>query len=70
VQYAFSCPGQTADISATSPEAVALDVSGYDLATPEPGTLGLCGAALFALWKMRVCARKSTAPAMPGSKPA
>jgi hypothetical protein len=70
VQYAFSCPGQTADISAASPEAIALDVSGYDLVAPEPGTLGLCGTALFALWIMRTCARKSTAPVMPGSKPA
>ncbi|MEO5719049.1 MAG: fibronectin type III domain-containing protein [Chthoniobacterales bacterium] len=31
VQNAFGCKGQFADISATSPEAVALDVVGYDL---------------------------------------
>jgi len=31
VQLAFSCPGQVADISATSPEGIALDVIGYDL---------------------------------------
>ena len=40
VQYAFSCSGQTADISATSPEGIGLDVIGYDLATvPEPTSL-------------------------------
>jgi len=32
VQNAFNCPGQSADISATSPEAINLDVIGYDLA--------------------------------------
>jgi hypothetical protein len=44
VQLAFSCPGQTSDVSATSPEGIALDVIGYDLqadflpptATPTP----------------------------------
>jgi hypothetical protein len=59
VQYAFSCPGQTADISATSPEAIALDVIGYDLSAPEPGSLSLCGTALFALWIFRARVRKS-----------
>jgi hypothetical protein len=28
VQFAFSCPGQTSDVSATSPEGIALDVIG------------------------------------------
>jgi hypothetical protein len=31
VQLAFSCPGQISDVSATSPEGIALDVIGYDL---------------------------------------
>jgi hypothetical protein len=33
-QNAFSCPGQFADISATSPEGINLDVIGYDLGSP------------------------------------
>ena len=33
VQNAFGCPGQSSDISATSPEGVNLDVIGYDLAS-------------------------------------
>jgi hypothetical protein len=33
-QNAFSCPDQVADVTATSPEGIALDVIGYDLATP------------------------------------
>ena len=45
VQNAFNCDGQSADVTATSPEAVNLDVIGYDLipAFPPPpasGTLG------------------------------
>ena len=32
VQNAFNCPGQSTDISATSPEGISLDVIGYDLA--------------------------------------
>ena len=31
VQNAFSCPGQSSDVTATSPEGVNLDVIGYDL---------------------------------------
>jgi hypothetical protein len=31
VQLAFACAGQTSDVSATSPEGVALDAIGYDL---------------------------------------
>ncbi len=38
VQYAFSCTGIVADISATSPEGIALDVIGYDLAAPPSGS--------------------------------
>src|SRR5256714_1534702 len=33
VQNAFNCPGQSPEISATSPEGIALDVIGYDLVT-------------------------------------
>lgn len=44
VQNAFGCMGQAADISATSPEGVALDVVGYDLIAalipPTPTVLG------------------------------
>jgi hypothetical protein len=40
VQYAFGCPGLSADISATSPEAVSLDVIGYDLLPASGGLLG------------------------------
>ncbi|HEY3664022.1 MAG TPA: NF038122 family metalloprotease [Chthoniobacterales bacterium] len=42
VQNAFSCKGQFADITATSPEAIGLDVVGYDLipALLPPGGLG------------------------------
>jgi hypothetical protein len=39
VQNAFICPGQSSDISATSPEGINLDVIGYDLvdaSTPTP----------------------------------
>jgi hypothetical protein len=34
VQDAFECPGQQADLTATSPEGINLDVIGYDLGTP------------------------------------
>jgi hypothetical protein len=37
VQNAFNCPGQSTDISATSPEGISLDVIGYDLAQPQTG---------------------------------
>jgi hypothetical protein len=33
VQNAFTCPGQSSDIAATSPEGINLDVIGYDLAS-------------------------------------
>ncbi|MGI8481653.1 MAG: NF038122 family metalloprotease [Chthoniobacterales bacterium] len=33
VQNAFGCPGQMADVTATSPEGINLDVIGYDLVT-------------------------------------
>ena len=36
VQNAFSCAGQSSDISATSPEGINLDVIGYDLANNAP----------------------------------
>jgi len=39
VQNAFGCPGQSSDISATSPEGINLDVVGYDLVT-SPTVLG------------------------------
>jgi hypothetical protein len=36
VQNAFSCTGQSSDVSASSPEGISLDVIGYNLATPAP----------------------------------
>jgi hypothetical protein len=39
VQNAFNCPGQSTDISATSPEGTSLDVIGYDL-IPTNSVLG------------------------------
>ena len=45
VQLAFSFKGTQSDVSATSPEGVALDVVGYDLA-PEPTALTLLAAGM------------------------
>lgn len=58
VQDAFSCPGQSSDISATSPEGIALDVIGYDLnsgsvAAPEPSSMLLLGTSLLSLGGLR-----------------
>jgi hypothetical protein len=39
VQNAFNCPGQAADVSASSPEGISLDVIGYDL-IPDNSVLG------------------------------
>ena len=49
VQDAFSCSGQFADISATSPEGINLDVIGYDLATaaPEPTSMILLASGIL-----------------------
>jgi hypothetical protein len=51
VQYAFVCTGSIADISATSPEGINLDVIGYDLTTttPEPASAALLATGLLAL---------------------
>ena len=51
VQYAFTCEGTIADVSATSPEGINLDVIGYDLttATPEPASAALFATGLFVL---------------------
>jgi hypothetical protein len=37
VQNSFPCAGQSADISATSPEGINLDVIGYDITQPQSG---------------------------------
>src|SRR5213075_1119890 len=42
VQNAFNCAGQSPEISATSPEGIALDVVGYDL-IPDNGSSGVLG---------------------------
>jgi hypothetical protein len=39
VQNAFNCPGQSTDVSASSPEGISLDVMGYDL-IPDNSVLG------------------------------
>ena len=61
VQDAFSCPGQFADVSATSPEGINLDVIGYDLATaaPEPTSMILMasGILLVAAFRRRAGGR-------------
>ena len=53
VQNAFTCKGQVADINATSPEGVNLDVIGYDLtaAIPPPGPTILGNISTRALVK-------------------
>ncbi len=43
VQNAFDCPGQSSDVSATSPEGVNLDVIGYDLVSTPPPASTLLG---------------------------
>ncbi len=43
VQNAFGCPGQSSDVSATSPEGVNLDVIGYDLVSTPPPASTLLG---------------------------
>jgi PEP-CTERM motif-containing protein len=71
VQYAFTCAGGTADISATSTEGIALDVIGYNLvatATPEPGTLALFGTALVCVAVIRRRRGRSFAIPLPRSE--
>jgi len=43
VQNAFNCIGQSPEISATSPEGIALDVIGYDLITDNGSANGVLG---------------------------
>jgi hypothetical protein len=57
VQLAFSSPGTQSDVSATSPEGVALDVIGYDLQpVPEPSAVALLGLGVFG-----ICVRRRKA---------
>lgn len=52
VQQAFSCSGQTAQLSRGSPEFIALETVGYDL--PEPAGLAVLGVALGGIaWTRR-----------------
>jgi hypothetical protein len=59
VQLAFSSPGTQSDVSATSPEGIALDVIGYDLSVPEPASMVLLvsGLVLLAAARMRAVAQ-------------
>jgi len=45
VQNAFSCTGQSSDVSATSPEGINLDVIGYDLVVSGPQATTIQSAA-------------------------
>jgi hypothetical protein len=69
VQFAFSCPGTQSDVGAASPEGIALDVVGWDLASvsppavPEPGTLVLFGSAVAGALFLR---RKRAGYGLPG----
>ncbi|HWE49511.1 MAG TPA: NF038122 family metalloprotease [Bryobacteraceae bacterium] len=57
VQDAFATPNSTPSLTVSSPEIVALDAIGYNLATPEPATFALCGAALLlaalSMWRRK-----------------
>jgi hypothetical protein len=59
VQLAFSNPGTQSDVSANSPEGIALDVIGYTFAAavPEPSSVGMLGMGLaltgLVAWKRR-----------------
>ena len=58
VQNAFSCPGQSSDIAATSPEGINLDVIGYDLvggAPPTPTPTATPRAHIYADWPSNCC---------------
>jgi len=46
VQNAFGCTGQYSDVTATSPEAIALDVIGYDLVDAPPAGAGTLAGGL------------------------
>ncbi len=51
VQDAFSCPGQIADITRSSPEAILLQAIGYNLTTsaPEPASMAMLAIGMVAL---------------------
>jgi hypothetical protein len=53
VQDSFAFPGAHLTLGTPSPELVALDVIGYDLAIPEPTTMVLLGAGLVAIGILR-----------------
>lgn len=47
VQNAFVCKGQIADVTASSPEGINLDVIGYDLGSPSPTPTPTPGSTIF-----------------------
>ena len=61
VQDAFSFANQVANIGANSPEGIALDAIGYDLAVPEPASAAIVGAGLVGLTTVRRSQRRRAA---------
>jgi hypothetical protein len=47
VQNAYGCPGQSSDVTATSPEGINLDVIGYDLVSPTGASIVTTNPAAF-----------------------
>jgi hypothetical protein len=61
VQLAFTSSSQgAASISATSPEGIALQAIGYEVAVPEPSTVALFGGLLIGLGLLRRRATQKT----------